>query len=47
MGFVENDFERGEDHSWNIFSRMVREGKGERLASQVPNFGRIVLTAVK
>jgi hypothetical protein len=29
MWFVENNFKRGEDHSWDIFSRMVREGKGE------------------
>ncbi len=32
MGFVEDDFEGGEDHRWDIFPRMVRESKGERLA---------------
>jgi hypothetical protein len=29
MWFVEDDFQRGEDHSWDIFSRMVRESKSE------------------
>jgi hypothetical protein len=29
MWFVENDFEGGEDHSWNLFSRMVRESKSK------------------
>jgi hypothetical protein len=29
MWFVENDFKRGEDHSWDIFPRMMRESKGE------------------
>jgi hypothetical protein len=29
MRFVEDSFKRGENHHWNIFSRVVGEGKSE------------------
>jgi hypothetical protein len=45
--FVKNNFKGGEDHLWNVFSRIVGESKSEQFACQVPDFSRVVFTTVK
>jgi hypothetical protein len=45
--FVEDNFKGGEDHRWDVLSGVVGKSEGERFACQVPDFSRVVFTAVE